>query len=79
LASLPPPLSWHHLFWSAKEMKPGELVTLSAYGQKLKMFTSLRNKVGLIISVMKDGSCHVRWQGFSTNQYMERKDIKKAK
>ena len=60
-------------------MRPGELVTLSAYGQKLKMFTRLRDKVGLVVSVMKDGSCHVRWQGTSDEQYMERKDIKKAK
>jgi hypothetical protein len=65
-------------------MKPGDLITLSAYGQKLKMFTYLRNKVGLIISVMKDGSWkektyQVRWQGLSADKYMERRDIKKAK
>ena len=60
-------------------MTPGDLVTLSAYGQKLKMFSGLRNKVGLVVKTMIDGSCYVSWQGLSDNHYMERKDIKKAK
>jgi hypothetical protein len=60
-------------------VQPGDLVTLSAYGQKLKMFSGLRNKVGLVVKVMNDGSCNVRWQGAKDHSYMERKDIKKAK
>lgn len=60
-------------------MKAGELVTLSAYGQKLKMFSRLYNKVGIVVKVMNDGSCNVRWQGAEDHSYMERKDIKKAK
>lgn len=60
-------------------MKAGDLVTLSAYGQKLLMFANLKNKAGLVVRTMNDGSCYVRWQGMDENCYMERKDIKKAK
>jgi len=64
-------------------MKPGDLVTLSAYGQRLLMFVQLHNKVGLVVktdrTLYEQGSYEVRWQGHTKTCLMERKDIKKAK
>ena len=60
-------------------MKPGDLATLSAYGQRLLMFVELHNKVGLVVLVTPMGSIGVRWQAREGMMYMERKDIKKVK
>jgi hypothetical protein len=60
-------------------MKVGDLVTLSAYGQRLLMFIELHNKVGLVVRVDPMGTFGVRWQAHAKMMYMERKDIKKAK
>lgn len=60
-------------------MKPGDLVTLSAYGRKLKMFINLRDKVGLVVRVDQRGDCGVRWHGIAKERHMERKDLKKVK
>ena len=60
-------------------MKAGDLVTLSAYGQRLLMFVQLHNKVGLVVKTDRTGSYEVRWQGHTKTCLMERKDIKKAK
>ena len=55
-------------------MKIGDLVQLSAYGQKLKMMESLRGDIGIVINYYFD-SAHVKWtaRGF---RHMNRRDIK---
>ena len=61
-------------------MKPGDLVTLSAYGRKLKMFINLHDKVGLVVRADRAGAIHiVRWHGIAKEYHMERKDLKKVK
>jgi|TARA_R110000851_G_scaffold183883_1_gene333289 hypothetical protein len=59
-------------------MKLGDLITLSAYGQKLTFLSKRRNKVGLVIEKYPHGTYKVRWQ-CGEDAMMERKDIKKAK
>jgi len=73
-------------------MKPGELVELSAYAKKLKMFEAYRGRVGLVVDVSNmqiGGDYLVQWHGrsasgipvigFASVQLMQRKDIKKVK
>jgi hypothetical protein len=64
-------------------MKVGDLVTLSSYGRKLKMYSNVvDNDVGLIVKESGYAFC-IRWQQ-SDNRYayrhrVVRKDIKYAK
>jgi hypothetical protein len=62
-------------------MRVGDLVTLSAYASKLKMFKHLKNKVGLLTSLRHQhiDSYLVLWQGHKSVFDMQRKDIKRAK
>jgi hypothetical protein len=73
-------------------MKPGELVELSAYGNKLKMFRAYRARIGILVEVKNiqiGGDFLVQWHGlteeglpmigFGETQLMQRKDIKKVK
>ena len=74
-------------------MKPGELVELSAYAKKLKMFRAYRDRIGLLVEIQNENICGdylVKWHGmsqlagfdglgFGETQLMQRKDIKKVK
>jgi hypothetical protein len=75
-------------------MKPGELVELSAYAKKLKMFRTYRDRIGLLVDIQNEHICGdylVKWHGmsrladfseglgFGETQLMQRKDIKKVK
>ena len=57
-------------------MKVGDLVELSAYGKKLKMFMYLHHKVGLVHESAYDHYV-VRWH--NTGEVLHRrKDLKKV-
>lgn len=65
-------------------MKAGQLVVLSAYAEKLKMFRTYRGKIGLLVAVKGRspvGNYFIEWCGVSPwerSQCMQRKDIKKV-
>jgi hypothetical protein len=62
-------------------MKPGDLVTLSAYGKKLLFLTKWHNKVGLMLDLgpsSYSGYWTVLWQGETQPYKHVRKDLKKA-
>ena len=60
-------------------MKTGDLVVLSAYGNKIATIKRLRNDIGIVISSGWHGeSAHIKWthNGFC---WVNRRDIKKVR
>ena len=57
-------------------MKVGDLVELSAYGKRLKMFMYLHHKVGLVHESAYDHYV-VQWHNTGSVQH-RRKDLKKV-
>ena len=58
-------------------MKVGDLVQLSAYGQKIQILDSLKGDVGIVVNCHFE-SAYVKWtkRGF---RRMNRRDIKKVR
>ena len=59
-------------------MQVGDLVALSAYGKKLKLYEKRDCKVGILT---KTGAftCHVLWSSGDLDKLVDRRDIKIAK
>ena len=59
-------------------MKVGDLVELSAYGKKLKMFGYLHCRVGLVFEAARGSDNYVvQWHEIGSVQH-RRKDLKKV-
>lgn len=57
----------------------GDLIKLSAYGEKLKCLVRYRNKVGIVLETVVAAGYEVLWSGETKPSYMHIRDVKFVK
>ncbi len=61
----------------------GDLIKLSAYGEKLKCLVRYRNKVGIVLESTVNGAGYmgyeILWSGETKPAYMHHRDVKFVK
>ena len=60
-------------------MQVGDLVELSAYARRLKMFRSWHKRVGIVVEIKHFDAISVQWCGYNAVDSLCRKDLRHAK